>query len=158
MSRATSAITPISTHSPRARRTSVLCGLYARRCISTHSPRARRTRKYGHSGEWSNNFNSLAPRGANLNLCAVYLKRCKFQLTRPARGEPERLDDRLCCQHISTHSPRAGRTPKPHAQTIGERHFNSLAPRGANQPDGTPFTASGRISTHSPRAGRTPCR
>ena len=126
--------------------------------ISTHSPRVGRTRLGRIPSHTSQDFNSLAPCGANLHIHVdnVYFE--AFQLTRPVWGEPM-TEQRL------------------------ERHFvnfNSLAPCGAN-----PFSSwwyskyrrfqltrpvwgepevfmsnmiLKRISTHSPRVGRTSSR
>ena len=77
--------------------------------ISTHSPRVGRTPRRTGEARRHADFNSLAPRGANHTLRAVYLFSPSFQLTRPAWGEPSRL-----------------RYAPPY------RNFNSLAPRGAN--------------------------
>ncbi len=66
--------------------------------ISTHSPRAGRTVIDARSSYEQNNFNSLAPRGANLCLRPRRKSSLTFQLTRPARGEPafsEESDIRL---------------------------------------------------------------
>ena len=56
-----------------------------------------------------------------------------FQLTRPVRGEPQRLRARQKPIAISTHSPRAGRTESNYIITDDLIHFNSLAPCGANR-------------------------
>ena len=55
-----------------------------------------------------------------------------FQLTRPVRGEPIPRDITLDIVIISTHSPRAGRTPEAPITIEAYNHFNSLAPCGAN--------------------------
>ena len=103
--------------------------------ISTHSPRAGRTRARDIRLPVAENFNSLAPCGANPNTACNDVNR----------------------SGISTHSPRAGRTSAYPLRARERKHFNSLAPCGANH-DGLP--CGGRvlaISTHSPRAGRTMC-
>ena len=56
-----------------------------------------------------------------------------FQLTRPVRGEPPRRTLLVFAQHISTHSPRAGRTRTLAILRTLSIHFNSLAPCGANR-------------------------
>ena len=81
----------------------------------------------------NNNFNSLAPRGANLGFVSIGHSVCKFQLTRPAWGEPQIADAQYMAMNISTHSPRVGRTHRNSPNTITRTHFNSLAPRGANR-------------------------
>ena len=102
-----------------------------------------------------NNFNSLAPCGANPRDWSVRLMCEKFQLTRPVWGEP--------CPHM------------PHIMLPLD--FNSLAPCGANHFGrlealwlsrfqltrpvwGEPLCVKlscmpTNISTHSPRVGRT---
>ena len=101
--------------------------------ISTHSPRAGRTRDNIHPLPAVLNFNSLAPCGANHHDIRQAVLRCRFQLTRPVRGEPELA-------------------PEVFAHSV---NFNSLAPCGANRARNAPFLKIIRISTHSPRAGRT---
>ena len=66
--------------------------------ISTHSPRAGRTRlcrtfafpfvNFNSLAPCGANFNSLAPCGANRTTTSSRRADCKFQLTRPVRGEP----------------------------------------------------------------------
>ena len=56
---------------------------------------------------------------------------------------------------ISTHSPRAGRTPSVRVAVRVAPYFNSLAPCGANPATMRAKCRYGKISTHSPRAGRT---
>ena len=110
-----------------------LCSLFCVFVISTHSPRAGRTSLAFINPSRSPNFNSLAPCGANPPPLVQPVGRYTFQLTRPVRGEPvERqrpagtdahfnslapcgANRRLkmiiiISQRISTHSPRAGRT------------------------------------------------
>ena len=79
--------------------------------ISTHSPRAGRTSS------------------------TRYMLVCcrKFQLTRPVRGEPRQILNDRHHTLISTHSPRAGRTLRLCDRCRVRRHFNSLAPCGANR-------------------------
>ena len=123
------------------------------------------------------NFNSLAPCGANLIICATCGFCCAFQLTRPVWGEPKQRIVLPPENWISTHSPRVGRTflsttapyhcvhfnslapcgANPYSTRLPKtrRHFNSLAPCGANPFTMSPFALSIAISTHSPRVGRT---
>ena len=145
----------ISTHSPRAGRTSLFalsvpipnhfnslapcganqytCYLYPlHRRISTHSPRAGRTITVTKQYNYGRDFNSLAPCGANRE-CTYTLTTCiLFQLTRPVRGEPGyRTSPSSSCTFQLTRPVR-----------------------------GEPYTAyffcrKQKISTHSPRAGRT---
>ena len=147
----------ISTHSPRVGRTRNQLEGGAITKISTHSPRVGRT--YGEQREHSD--------------------RRSFQLTRPVWGEP--YLPLVAPNHttISTHSPRVGRTVLPVLVFGRDRHFNSLAPCGANlaavsvslasatdfnslapcgaNPDLRAISnSSAFISTHSPRVGRTP--
>ena len=145
--------------------------------ISTHSPRVGRTEEFAAFNGAFLNFNSLAPRGANLQAWAQQDVQQKFQLTRPAWGEPFVHVSARFYICISTHSPRVGRTQAISPFRYIPQHFNSLAPRGANLPFllysiifltfqltrpawGEPsFFGSasrvGKISTHSPRVGRT---
>ena len=168
----------ISTHSPRAGRTFPhigSCGCSAP--ISTHSPRAGRTHIIVVKHIPSQNFNSLAPCGANHRRHIRYHQSSTFQLTRPVRGEPhfsevphidiqfqltrpvrgEPLDVWHYADNysISTHSPRAGRTVSRLVSQIDVRDFNSLAPCGANPAFAFCNACAAFISTHSPRAGRT---
>ena len=101
----------ISTHSPRVGRTRQLNASYEYRIgISTHSPRVGRTSLTSCYALVVNDFNSLAPCGANRSCRHTCLPYNKFQLTRPVWGEP------LC-----------------RIRPKYERNFNSLAPCGANQ-------------------------
>ena len=99
----------ISTHSPRTGRTTSPRGYSA---VPVHfnslAPRLNETEKA------LNDFNSLAPRGANLGCAASFSLTFIFQLTRLARGEPMWLIFGENAFNISTHSPRAGRTSYVH--------------------------------------------
>ena len=78
--------------------------------ISTHSPRVGRTEDRPRAVVFTQDFNSLAPCGANHCSIAYSPIRLLFQLTRPVWGEPHNT---FLGQHnktISTHSPRVGRT------------------------------------------------
>ena len=122
--------------------------------ISTHSPRVGRTYAVGSLAHGVQNFNSLAPCGANqfgALLCSI---EDEFQLARPVWGEPQPTRNRSKLRCISTHSPRVGRTPSvygslsamvisTHSPRVGRipqttsiaamtLYFNSLAPCGAN--------------------------
>ena len=167
----------ISTHSPRAGRTTPRISPREFIKISTHSPRAGRTLPVNIRTLPRKNFNSLAPCGANRLRGMRIIAFAPFQLTRPVRGEPGCIIMRSGITRISTHSPRAGRTKPLFALFKELVHFNSLAPCGANQssmttsprrslfqltrpvrgePDLLNYALQvGRISTHSPRAGRT---
>ena len=104
------------------------------RSISTHSPRVGRTARAEQHICHAGYFNSLAPCGANPELGIYLPMQNSFQLTRPVWGEPERdarggtryrdfnslapcganlgsVVNNLLRRNISTHSPRAGRTP-----------------------------------------------
>ncbi len=123
--------------------------------VSTHSPRGGRTPARFGDCTAENCFNSLAPRGANPFNSIVNSYDCKFQLTRPAGGEPEFIRQPHNQRRVSTHSPRGGRTA-----TLGELlrqlgRFNSLAPRGANPDRDVEESDYLKVSTHSPRGGRT---
>ena len=123
----------ISTHSPRVGRTLIRirlryllryfnslapCGanhaLAARNkntiYISTHSPRVGRTIFVSYSNYITIHFNSLAPCGANLETAVRWKISESFQLTRPVWGEPYFFVPMRLVWHISTHSPRVGRT------------------------------------------------
>ena len=145
--------------------------------ISTHSPRAGRTYLARAVVHIHDNFNSLAPCGANLNVYDSNIHLKIFQLTRPVRGEPVRKSQETTVKIISTHSPRAGRTLSIFSSCSCNCNFNSLAPCGANRCGGCGdkrgekfqltrpvrgepsrflrFPHRKYISTHSPRAGRT---
>ena len=150
---------------------------FSRPLISTHSPRAGRTIPLAPVVDIDDDFNSLAPCGANLlRLLAIALQ-LTFQLTRPVRGEPYLSESSTLILAISTHSPRAGRTENCLHFLNAPSHFNSLAPCGANPVCEKPaccrssfqltrpvrgepidYMVNGvpvEISTHSPRAGRT---
>ena len=125
------------------------------RVISTHSPRTGRTRTLRSTARKSRHFNSLAPHGANPCPDVFDPDTRSFQLTRPARGEPNGTE----------------------VYVDNALHFNSLAPHGANlavfreserfkrfqltrpargEPIGTIHdNPELLISTHSPRTGRT---
>ena len=81
----------------------------------------------------TDDFNSLAPCGANLYLISSLRTLRSFQLTRPVWGEPDEKDNYLHLSTISTHSPRVGRTRPYYIVYFPTCHFNSLAPCGANQ-------------------------
>ena len=98
-----------------------------------------------------------------------------FQLTRPARGEPNLVVIAAIMLLISTHSPRAGRTlflvnysigkdistHSPHARRTGGsftavptmHHFNSLAPREANPNQGDFARAEAQFQLTRPTRG-----
>ena len=78
--------------------------------ISTHSPRAGRTSIVSVCSTLHYDFNSLAPCGANPEIFRYLHSGIRFQLTRPVRGEPRTLSNVSTLSIISTHSPRAGRT------------------------------------------------
>ena len=123
----------ISTHSPRVGRTVAKCAQIARSGISTHSPRVGRTCSQGDGVNLYGNFNSLAPCGANPRLSQSPRPFPAFQLTRPVWGEPCTIDNVIDPFHISTHSPRVGRTLRAFLLRLCGLHFNSLAPCGANR-------------------------
>ena len=116
-------------------------------------------------------------RGEPLSPCLGY-KICQISTHSPRAGRTRTCNG----VHnkkipISTHSPRAGRTRQTDGHARPYRHFNSLAPCGANLTQSSrtgaiqsfqltrpvrgeplPPLTTGRhfeISTHSPRAGRT---
>ena len=124
------------------------------------------------------NFNSLAPCGANLHNRSYNNDNHGFQLTRPVWGEPRVRNRVRLSPKISTHSPRVGRTGSmSEAVQKPISDFNSLAPCGANPSFWTPsgvslsfqltrpvwgeptiysdLSTKKLISTHSPRVGRT---
>ena len=134
---------------PAAARLVVFCLV-----ISTHSPRVGRTRLKEYFSKKTDNFNSLAPCGANPliplrlactikfqltrpvwgepKVCVLPANTPAFQLTRPVWGEPISRGSVLARDIISTHSPRVGRTLLRLFVVLLDRHFNSLAPCGAN--------------------------
>ena len=100
--------------------------------ISTHSPRVGRTTSVRRDRHEPDDFNSLAPCGANPVAPGTATLLFRFQLTRPVWGEPLVCDLKESDHEISTHSPRVGRTAtmQPHFRSFPD--FNSLAPCGAN--------------------------
>ena len=169
----------ISTHSPRVGRTNFDPEDDDFTIISTHSPRVGRTRPglpclcgtrtfqltrpvWGEPGAVvvvarpKKHFNSLAPCGANHAVAPIFAQHCDISTHSPRVGRTGSLS---CCKmfvfRISTHSPRVGRTLQFFMPFGYVRHFNSLAPCGANLParGGMPLPVA--ISTHSPRVGRT---
>ena len=145
----------ISTHSPRAGRTLVAYDLATclfvfqltrpvrgepRRslrvitpsAISTHSPRAGRTMGAEVHELCDPNFNSLAPCGANLGLWHCLAVLPNFNSLAPCGANLSSPRLWTCAQHISTHSPRAGRTAVRRQVGRALKDFNSLAPCGAN--------------------------
>ena len=123
------------------------------------------------------NFNSLAPCGANLIICATCGFCCAFQLTRPVWGEPVAIlppfilyqfqltrpvwgepEDRVFYdrrQQISTHSPRVGRTELCWRSVYPKSRFQLTRPVWSEPGEAWVVDRSSRISTHSPRVGRT---
>ena len=146
--------------------------------ISTHSPRVGRTRRKFYLFLSVDNFNSLAPCGANRHglrrrqnsgaisthsppcganriLLSYTLNVPIFQLTRPVWGEPNRDKRRDERRHISTHSPRVGRTMDGFMSFATEEAFQLTRPVWG-EPSFTPSRLQKIwISTHSPRVGRT---
>ena len=124
------------------------------------------------------NFNSLAPCGANRNAVFRLLPRSVISTHSPRVGRTFDVCELNTVLVISTHSPRVGRTIIGICHTHCIANFNSLAPCGANHNRsiisgtlskfqltrpvwGEPIFAKilyfpPRISTHSPRVGRTP--
>ena len=78
----------ISTHSPRVGRTLRMSFALQRLLISTHSPRVGRTSLARKSLKDPDDFNSLAPCGANRTVYGSPMQNSRFQLTRPVWGEP----------------------------------------------------------------------
>ena len=78
--------------------------------ISTHSPREGRSRLKQARLSGVQDFNSLAPRGAIPDIRGHFVIHPQFQLTRPARGDPEDGVVIRDVWKISTHSPREGRS------------------------------------------------
>ena len=78
--------------------------------MSTHSPRVGRTVILNIYSVFDNNFNSLAPRGANLEIRLLVSSSLYFNSLAP-RGANQRVKFALDPPGtISTHSPRVGRT------------------------------------------------
>ncbi len=123
--------------------------------ISTHSPRVGRTRVKCCNLRNLDDFNSLAPCGANQKCKDKIHLASGFQLTRPVWGEPQPRIVAAHVKRISTHSPRVGRTPRRLLLRNSSKHFNSLAPCGANLAEHCKTVSGIVISTHSPRVGRT---
>ena len=134
----------ISTHSPREGRSFVDFLFVIGIIISTHSPREGRSHCLQLRKLRIPHFNSLAPRGAILTISTTRRHMYKFQLTRPARGDPSGAGLFASCSIfqltrpargdpvavalresgmvISTHSPREGRS-RPFA---GIKHSSSV--------------------------------
>ena len=125
-----------------------------------------------------NDFNSLAPCGANRQ--DVRKRPCvsQFQLTRPVWGEPRGVFPDCFLYDISTHSPRVGRTgvslfcngamglfqltrpvwgePLALAVVVLRQPISTHSPRvGRTLWSSASSRSRSRISTHSPRVGRT---
>ena len=73
-------------------------------------------------------FNPLAPRGARLACPVCGYPRLKFQPTRPVRGETGNPAGAGQDQHISIHSPRAGRDTSPVSVRGASARFQSTRP------------------------------
>ena len=137
-----------------------------------------RTNKTDRTQHHLAHFNSLAPCGANRQSDCCCASRSGISTHSPRVGRTAAFAFcNACAIFISTHSPRVGRTRRRIQIHIKCKHFNSLAPCGANrsidrsittkwqfqltrpvwgEPDMVFFwTSSTKISTHSPRVGRT---
>ena len=102
--------------------------------VSTHSPRGGRTIAAEHIDGTTPSFNSLAPRGANLEIDRARYNRDRFQLTRPAGGEPISTEEYTKHYHVSTHSPRGGRTKLKRSTSRTNIGFQLTRPAGGEPP------------------------
>ena len=105
----------------------------------------------------SENFNSLAPYGANQREIGDELMHNIFQLTRPVWGEPSEQSAQAQRSFISTHSPRMGRTLYNCVSRALYHHFNSLAPYGANLIRGLSNPAGRKFQLTRPVWGEPLC-
>ena len=145
--------------------------------ISIHSPRAGRDAPVLKIPLFSQNFNPLAPCGARQYFGLSFYDACKFQSTRPVRGEtscfvkllvflrfqstrPVRGETFVAVTApeevtlFQSTRPVRGETQTPHALPAEQKYFNPLAPCGARQRVEWFKPADWKISIHSPRAGR----
>ena len=145
--------------------------------ISTHSPRVGRTSGQTTKARDFSNFNSLAPRGANLYDVIIadlfanfnslaprganppdgggFFNSKEFQLTRPARGEPHYALDHKRIYRFQLTRPARG---EPFGAIAWFKHgeISTHSPRaGRTEEMGRMSQRDVEISTHSPRAGRT---
>ena len=118
--------------------------------ISTHSPRVGRTRQSCIGYQTSNNFNSLAPCGANLGYFANEYDEQDFNSLAPCGANHSERFEVSQAVHISTHSPRVGRTRTTHYSMQLTSHFNSLAPCGANLGEREGIRALGDFNSLAP--------
>ena len=126
-----------------------------RRIISIHSPLAGRDSGRSRQSGGLDNFNPLAPRGARRFLVfPIPLRQVYFNPLAP-RGARHPADERhQRCDHISIHSPLAGRDGSDRKYRLPLKDFNPLAPRGARQKVLKKAGGLCEISIHSPLAGR----
>ena len=123
--------------------------------ISTHSPRVGRTNERTDITLSSEDFNSLAPCGANHVLQTISRDYRTFQLTRPVWGEPFANNAPFYRVDISTHSPRVGRTRHAKRSGSSTRPFQLTRPVWGEPRSVVSDRSTAAISTHSPRVGRT---
>ena len=108
----------------------LLCCRISLANVSTHSPRGGRTYPIFKAIAEIERFNSLAPRGANLTIRRTRSQLSKFQLTRPAGGEPVFVVQLVRQLVVSTHSPRGGRTMLSKTKTCADPTFQLTRPAG----------------------------
>ena len=170
----------ISTHSPRVGRTMLISSLAQQNphfnslaprganlcfCVSphniyhfnssTHSPRVGRTLPQTLPPPVPFHFNSLAPRGANHFRTCGSAASNRFQLTRPAWGEPKKLGHRYEVIKFQLTRPAWGE-PLFHELFAGTSKFQLTRPAWGEPIPASHLEVQYTISTHSPRVGRTP--
>ena len=99
--------------------------------ISTHSPRVGRTKQMTSIKYVSVNFNSLAPRGANLDLGGESGTILNFNSLAPRGANSATNAQYAPPTHFNSLAPR-GANCSTYLYRGVSRNFNSLAPRGAN--------------------------
>ena len=142
------------------------------------APRGARPRRNRPGRQCRQDFNPLAPRGARPKLHSVADIVCRFQSTRPSRGEtsssgnsstaavfqstrPSRgetmVGDNLSCRcEFQSTRPSRGETHPSATRRHQRPNFNPLAPRGARHHVRHFHRDRVAISIHSPLAGRDP--
>ena len=123
----------ISTHSPHARRTlEEILSVMKLTTFQLTRPTRGEPKLGNTNSERFYNFNSLAPREANLHYGGQDRRTCNFNSLAPREA------NRWCTmcptrwRKISTHSPHARRTGQFRDEFAAFYNFNSLAPREAN--------------------------
>ena len=146
----------ISIHSPLAGRDGrCYHSVETYQSISIHSPLAGRDDKKPGTADPNADFNPLAPRGARHRAMRTLSESCKFQSTRPSRGETVVMQVPSIKQVISIHSPLAGRDGSILGRENSAAYFNPLAPRGARPTATSRANAAAEFQSTRPSRGET---